>query len=70
MAELHERRVRVVRKAIETIETKLGEGDFKFTIADLVRLLQIEKELEPDSAPRELKVTWVDSDEADPTAKQ
>jgi len=59
MTEQQEHRARIVRKAIESIEAKLGTDQIKGTLADLVRLLQIEKELGEDE-PREVTVTWVD----------
>ncbi|MGA2576972.1 MAG: hypothetical protein ABSH24_13205 [Bryobacteraceae bacterium] len=61
MTEHQENRARIVRKAIESIEAKLGSGEMKPTLADLVRLLQIEKELNADE-PREVRVQWVEPD--------
>jgi len=52
-------RARIVRKAIESIEEQLGTEAIKPTLADLVRLLQIEKELAADE-PREIRVRWID----------
>jgi hypothetical protein len=68
MTERQKRRARVVKKAIEGIEAKLGTQAIKPTLADLVRLLQIEKELDTDE-PREVRVRWIESDEetASPT---
>jgi hypothetical protein len=54
-------RARIVRNAIESIEAKLESDNIKPTIGDLVRLLQIEKELDTDE-PREIRVRWVDGD--------
>ena len=53
-------RARIVRTAIETIEAKLEESEIKPTLSDLVKLLQIEKELEADE-PREVRVRWVET---------
>jgi len=53
------RRARIVKKAIESIEEKLGTEAMKPTLADLVRLLQIEKELVADE-PREIRVRWIE----------
>jgi hypothetical protein len=61
MTEQRLHRSRLVRKAIERIEEKLGTDAIKPTLADLVRLLQIEKELDADE-PREVRVRWVESD--------
>ena len=59
MKELRQERAHAVRKAIENIQEKIGADDCRFTVADLVRLLQLEKELAPDDEPRKLTVTWV-----------
>ena len=61
MTEQQKHRARIVRKAIESIEAKLGTDAIKPTLADLVRLLQIEKELDGDE-PREVRVRWVESE--------
>jgi hypothetical protein len=61
MTEQQQHRARIVRKAIESIEQKLGTPAIKPTLADLVRLLQIEKELDADE-PREVRVRWIESD--------
>jgi hypothetical protein len=53
-------RARIVRKAIESIEEQLGTEAIKPTLADLVRLLQIEKELDAEE-PREVRVRWVET---------
>jgi hypothetical protein len=60
MTEPQRHRARVVRKAIESIEAKLGTPEMKPMLADLVRLLQIEKELDADE-PREVRVRWIES---------
>jgi hypothetical protein len=52
----------LVQKVIEKIGKKLQEDkDIKGTIGDLVRLIQLEKEIEEEiETPDEIKVTWVD----------
>ena len=48
-------------KTIEQIEKRINADDFKPTVGDYVRLLQIEKELEEqEETPKEIKVTWVE----------
>ena len=69
MTEQQKHRARIVRKAIETIEAKLEESEIRPTLADLVKLLQIEKELEADE-PREVRVRWVESDTSESSSKQ
>ena len=61
MTEQRRHRARMVRKAIESIEEKLGTEAMKTNLADLVRLLQIDKELNADD-PREVRVRWTESD--------
>ena len=48
--------VETIRKRVEK---KLSSDDMKASLADYIRLVQLEKELETDE-PREIKVTWVD----------
>ena len=52
----------LVRNVIRKIGLKLEEAaDTKGTIGDLVRLIQLEKEMEEETeTPDEIKVTWVD----------
>jgi hypothetical protein len=61
MTEQQQNRARIVRKAIESIEAKLGAPDMKPTLADLLRLLQMEKEMDADKT-REVRVRWVEPD--------
>lgn len=60
MTEQQRRRARIVKKAIESIEQRLQPDTIKPALVNLLRLLQIEKELETDE-PREVRVTWVES---------
>ncbi|HXM41619.1 MAG TPA: hypothetical protein VN924_10225 [Bryobacteraceae bacterium] len=68
MTEQRQHRARIVRKAIESIEAKLGSAEMKPTLADLVRLLQTEKELNADE-PREVRVRWIEPDETGSPSK-
>jgi hypothetical protein len=43
----------------QRVEAKLCKGIAKATLADYVRLVQLEKDLDEDE-PREIRVTWVD----------
>ncbi|MGA2267708.1 MAG: hypothetical protein ABSH44_04475 [Bryobacteraceae bacterium] len=49
----------LLAKAIAGIESRLTAKDFKPTMGDYLKLLQIEKELEQEEA-KEIKVTWVE----------
>lgn len=59
MTEQQKRRARIIKKAIQSIEDQLGTDAVRPTLADLVRLLQIEKELVADE-PREIRVRWIE----------
>jgi hypothetical protein len=43
------------------MEDKLKEPDFKPSLADFLRLVQLENET-GDEEPKEIKVTWVEPD--------
>jgi hypothetical protein len=49
----------LLEKAIATMEKKIAEKDFKPTVAEYLKLLQLEQELDQDEA-KEIKVTWVE----------
>jgi hypothetical protein len=49
----------LLSKAIAAFETRIKEKDFKPTIAEYLKLVQMEQELEQDEA-KEIKVTWID----------
>jgi hypothetical protein len=51
-------------KAIEGIESRLEEKDFKPSIGDYLKLVQMEQELEQE-APKEIKVTWIEPPASD-----
>ena len=49
----------VLEKVIATMETKLTKDEFKPSLADYLKLVQMEKEI-GDEEPKEIKVTWVE----------
>jgi hypothetical protein len=49
----------VVRRLLKKVEERLSEGDVKASLADYIRLVQLQKELDEDT-PKEIKVTWVE----------
>jgi hypothetical protein len=49
----------VLAKIIANMEEKLGKDEFKPSLADYLKLVQLEKDLE-DGEPKEIKVTWVE----------
>ncbi len=69
MTERQRNRARMVRKAIASIEERLGTREVGPTLADLVRLLQIEKDLDAEE-PREVRVRWVETKPAGSTPKR
>jgi len=54
-----EERLRRIDSLLDMVEEKLGERNFRPSVGDFVRLLQLRKELE-DERPREITVTWVE----------
>jgi len=52
----------LVEKVIEKIEEDLRQRKLKGSVGDLIRLLQLRKELKEDE-PREIKVSWVEPHE-------
>jgi hypothetical protein len=66
MADQRNYRARIVRKAIESVEAKLKTGERRLTLAELVRLLQIEKEL-GYAERHKVTVTWIESAMDPPT---
>ncbi len=55
----------MVEELIEKVERNLAKDDAKATVADYIRLVQLQKELEEDE-PRDIEVRWVDPEEAGP----
>jgi hypothetical protein len=49
----------VLETVIKQMEGKLKEPEFKPSLADFLKLVQMEKELEEET-PKEIKVTWVE----------
>jgi len=56
----------VLETAITKMETQLKAKALKPTIAEYLKLVQMEKELEETDEPKEIRVTWV---EATPESK-
>jgi hypothetical protein len=51
----------LVRKALDAFEKRLGNEDLRPTLAEYLKLLQIEQEVtKQDKLPREITVTWVE----------
>jgi len=52
-----------IAELLEKIEAQLDVGEMKITLADFIRLTQLERELEQEDQPREIIVTWKDPSE-------
>jgi hypothetical protein len=52
-------RLERLENLIELVENKLLAGELKSTVADWIRLTEIEREMVKTSGPREVRVTWV-----------
>lgn len=60
----------LIDELIEKLEKKLKAEDTKGTMGDLIRLLQMQKELGEES-PREVEVRWVEpKEEEEPVAER
>jgi hypothetical protein len=49
----------LVNKLLHSIEKRLEKDELKATLGDLIRLLQLQKELD-DEQPGEIEVKWVE----------
>lgn len=56
------RRQRIAR-LLSDVEKRLDIENGKVTLADFIRLTQLERELEDEEQPREIIVTWKDPGE-------
>jgi hypothetical protein len=55
-------RADLVEKIIQSVEANLRSHKVKATLADFIRLLHLQKELQLDR-PKEIKITWVETAE-------
>jgi hypothetical protein len=56
----------ILQTVISNMEKKLEQPDFKPSLADYLKLVQLQKEIEVE-IPKEIKVTWVEPDIPDET---
>ena len=49
----------VLEKVIANMESKIAKEEFKPSLADYLKLVQLEKEV-GEEEPKEIKVTWVE----------
>lgn len=50
-----------IHKLLTEIENRFEAESGRASVADYIRLLQLERELEEDDGPREIRVTWVEN---------
>ena len=58
-----------IRQLLQAIEGSLKVSEMKVTLADFIRLTQLERELEEEEQPREIIITWKDPAEKDAGSK-
>jgi hypothetical protein len=56
-------KARIVSEILKKLEDTFSKGEIKASLADYIRLVQLQKELEEDE-PRDIKVTWIEPGEA------
>ena len=59
----------LLAKAVTTFETKINTNEYQPTVAEYVKLLQLEREIGLDDEPKEIKVTWVGPETGSNSAK-
>lgn len=52
-------------RLLRAVEERVEQADFRVSISDYIRLLQLRKELR-EAQPTEITVKWVEPSEADP----
>jgi FtsZ-binding cell division protein ZapB len=58
-----DRALRAVQKMLDVLESKI-DGDVKCSVADFIRLLQLERELKAEHV-KEIQVTWQETKRSD-----
>lgn len=59
------KRSRLVGRMLRKFEEKLQDEQYKVSVGDFVRLVQLEQDLKQDT-PKEIRVTWVEPAENEP----
>jgi DNA polymerase III sliding clamp (beta) subunit (PCNA family) len=60
-------RKQLITDLLSTIEKQLDPRKTKVTLADFIRLIQLQRELEKEEQPAEVIVTWKDVSEIQST---
>lgn len=53
----------LIAEVIGSIEQRIDQNELKPTVGDFIRLLQLEREIEQEEPPKEIKVSWVEPEE-------
>ena len=56
-------RRKLIRTLLRRIEKEFKDKETKATLADYIRLTQLERELEEEEQPREIIITWSEPSE-------
>ena len=56
-------RAGVLKRLLKNAEKKLSGKEMKTTLGDYIKLVQLQKELDDEEQPKEIKVTWVEAEE-------
>jgi hypothetical protein len=59
----------LLERTIEKFETKIINTKYEPTVAEYVKLLQLEREIGQEDEPKEIKVTWVGPNETSESEK-
>lgn len=60
-------RKQLITDLLSSIEKQLDPKNTKVTLADFIRLIQLQRELEKEEQPAEVIVTWKDTSEIQST---
>jgi len=60
----------VLKRVVEKMEASLDATDFKASLGDYLKLVQIEKEVGGEEEPKEIKVTWVQPEPDEPNTAE
>jgi hypothetical protein len=56
-------RAGVLKRLLKNAKKKLSGNEMKTTLGDYIKLVQLQKELDDEQQPKEIKVTWVEAEE-------
>jgi hypothetical protein len=60
----HQQKAKLIDEILGRMEAQLKDGDFRVSVGDFIRLLEMRKVLE-EERPREITVRWVEPSEMD-----